>query len=543
MTSRDRLAGLVTRHSARPIAVGTLGETDSRSLLAGRLGHSRLEAEADAVAELIYYCAGLPLALSIVAGRAALDPQIPLAELAAELRDRSSRLEAFDAGEPAACLETVLSWSYQALDGQQARLFGLMGLAPGADIGLSAVASLSGVPMQALRPSVRALESVSLVSREAQGRYRMHDLVRLYAGQRARQDLPDDEIEEAGCRLVEFSAHTAHAADLLIAPHHAPIALSELPHGCQPLKLAGEEEAWTWFEAERANLIAIQHFAVERGWHAAVWQLAWAMTTFQLRQGHFQDNLAAWKAGARASHHLESPELRTRSYRHLGRACTQLELHGDALAHLREGLAGAERDGDELGQAHTHRAIADAWGQQGNDAMALEHSKSALRLYEERGVEVSGAHALNEVGWYTAKLGDHGLAQQICGDALAWSRRTGNRIGEARTRVSLGYIARCSAKYQEAVENLELALGLYEELGDTSGQADALDHLGAVYADPNPARAESCWRRAIAIYREQGRLTDVERIALRIKALSSRTDASHVRSDENPRRRQAPTGE
>ncbi len=220
-----------------------------------------MEAEADAVAELIRYCAGLPLTLSIVAGRAVLDPQIPLAELAAELRDGSSRLEAFDAGEPTACLETVLSWSYRALDDQQARLFGRMGLAPGADISLAAVASFSGVPVQALKSSLRALESVSLVSREARERYRMHDLVRLYAGQRARQDLPDDEIDEASRRLIEFSAHTAHAADLLIAPHHAPIALSELPHGCQPLELAGEEEAWAWFEAERANLIAIQHLA------------------------------------------------------------------------------------------------------------------------------------------------------------------------------------------------------------------------------------------------------------------------------------------
>ncbi|WP_145735749.1 tetratricopeptide repeat protein [Saccharopolyspora dendranthemae] len=350
----------------------------------------------------------------------------------------------------------------------------------------------------------------------------MHDLVRLYAGQRARQDLPTDEIDGARRRLVEHSAHTAHAADLLIAPLHASIDLSDLPYGCQPLKLGGGEEAWAWFEAERANLIAVQNLAVENDWHAQVWQLAWAMTTFQLRQGHFHDNLSAWKAGARASHHLDNSELRTRSYRHLGRACTQLELYEDALTHLREGLAGAERDGDELGQAHTHRAIADAWGRQGNDAMALEHATHALHLYEERGVEVSGAHALNDVGWYTAKLGDHGLAQQICEDALAWPRRTGNRSGEARAGLSLGYVAWLSAKSQEAAENLEFALGLYEELGDTSGQANALDHLGTVHEDGDPAKAESCWRRAVAIYREQGRSAEVDRIANRLGALGAR---------------------
>ncbi|MEV4644915.1 tetratricopeptide repeat protein [Saccharopolyspora sp. NPDC049357] len=531
VTSRDRLAGLVTRHNAQPIKVGTLGEADSRALLARRVGQARLDAEAEAVAELIRYCAGLPLALSIVAGRAVLDPQIPLAELAAELRDRSSRLEAFDAGEPTACLEAVLSWSYQALDKHQSRVLGLMGLAPGADISLAAVTSLSGVPMQTLKSSLRALENVSLVSREAQGRYRMHDLVRLYTGQRARQDLSDDEVNQAGRRLVEFSTHTAHAADLLIAPHHAPIALSELPPGCQPLSLADEDAAWAWFDTERANLLATQHFAVTRGWHAAVWQLAWAMTTFQLRQGHFHDNLAAWKAGAHASHHLADPELRTRSYRHLGRACTRLERHDDALTHLREGLAGAERDGDELGQAHTHRAMADAWGQQENHSKALEHAKSALRLYEQRGVEVSGAHALNEVGWYTAKLGDHEHAQHICGEALAWSCRTGNLSGEARARVSLGRIARYSAKHQQAVEHLELALELYEKLGDTSGQAEALDHLAAVYEDQDPDKAAACWQRASTIYREQGRYADVDRIASRLKALNTHRSGSVSRQE------------
>lgn len=474
------------------------------------------------MAELVRYCAGLPLALSIVAGRAQLNPEVPLAELAAELHGRSSRLDAFDAGEPTACLKTVLSWSYQALDEQEARLFGLMGIAPGADISLAAAASLSGIPVHELRSTLQALVSVSLVSRGAKDRYRMHDLVRLYAGQRARRDLPDGDVDEAWRRLVEFSAHTAHAADLLIAPHHAPIALSELPSGCQPLKLSNEGVAWGWFVAERANLLAVQQSAVEKGWHAAVWQLAWAMTTFQLRQGHFHDNLAAWEAGARASHHLESAELRTRSYRHLGRACTQLELHEAALAHLSEGLAGAERDGDELGQAHTHRAMAAEWGKQGNDAMALEHAKSALRLYEKRSVEVSGAHALNEVGWCTAKLGDHEQAQEICADALARCQRTQNRSGEAGARVSLGHIAGWSGQYEEAVEHLELALGLYEELGDTAGQADVLVQLGVVHEFEDSSKTESCWRSAISFYRGQGRSAEVARISQRLEALNAR---------------------
>lgn len=191
------------------------------------------------------------------------------------------------------------------------------------------------------------------------------------------------------------------------------------------------------------------------------------------------------------------------SDRHLGRACSQLELHEAALAHLREGLDGAERDGDELGQAHTHRAMAAAWGKQGNNAMPLEHAKSALRLYEKRSVDVSGAHALNEVGWYTAKLGDHEQAHEICAEALARCQRTQNPSGEAGARVSLSHIAGWRGQHEEAVEHLELALRLYQGLGDAAAHADVLVQLGVVHEREESSKAEACWRRAISIYREQ----------------------------------------
>lgn len=94
-------------------------------------------------------------------------------------------------------------------------------------------------------------------------------------------------------------------------------------------------------------------------------------------------------------------------------------------------------------------------------------TQRALRLYEERSIEVSGAHALNEVGWYTAKLGDDKQAHEICTDALTRCQRTQNPSGEAGARVSLSHIAGWSGQHVEAVEHLDLALGMYGALGDT----------------------------------------------------------------------------
>ncbi|MFE0764813.1 ATP-binding protein [Streptomyces smyrnaeus] len=520
VTSRDQMAGLSATHGAHMLPVNTLSEAEARTLLSRRLGEERLAAEPAAVTELIAWCAGLPLALSIVASHARLEPRTPLADFAAELRDASTRLEALDAGTPTTRLETVLSWSYQALTTEQAAVFRLVGLAPGSDLSLHAAASLMGLPVARVRRVLRSLVGASLVEQPGSDRYRMHDLVRLYAAQRAHADHPQDECTAALQRMAEFCARTAHDADVLIAPHHAPIELGEQSSGCQPQPLADAAAAWEWFSVERANLMAVLHMAAEREWHARVWQLAWTLTTFQLRQGHLHDNLIAWRAGADASKYLNDPPTRTRSHRHLGRACAQLGRHEEALSHLEEGLAGAVADGDSLGQAHTHRAIAKAMEEQGNNEQALGHAQQALELYDELGVQFSGSHALNEVGWYTAKLGRFDQARQHCTEALTRCCTNNDRSGEARTLVSLGYIDHHTGEPRTAADYFRRAITLYTELGDTTAEAEALDHLGHALAGYDTDNARRAWQQAFDLYASQHRGPDAQRIQARIAELS-----------------------
>ena len=85
ITSRHQLAGLVTAHGARPLALDVLNSSEAHELLVKRLGPHRVQAEPDAVEALVGYCAGLPLALAIVAAHAATHTDLPLEALAAEL--------------------------------------------------------------------------------------------------------------------------------------------------------------------------------------------------------------------------------------------------------------------------------------------------------------------------------------------------------------------------------------------------------------------------------------------------------------------------
>ncbi|QPP06565.1 tetratricopeptide repeat protein [Streptomyces bathyalis] len=523
VTSRDQMAGLSATHGAHMLPVDALGGSDALALLSRHLGQDRLSAEPAAVTELVEYCAGLPLALSIVASHARLQPHVPLAEFAEELRDAATRLEALDAGSSATQLEAVLSWSYAALSAEQAAVFRLVGLAPGSDLSVHAAASLTGLSVTGVRKILRELVRVSLVQQHASGRYRMHDLVRLYAAQRARADHPQEECTRALQRLTEFCARTAHDADVLIAPHHAAIELGEQSDGCQPQPLADAGAAWEWFSAERANLMAIQHMAAERQWHARVWQLAWTLTTFQLRQGHLHDNLIAWRAGADASKHLNDPPTRTRSHRHLGRACAQLGRHEEALSHHKVALAGAEEDGDLLGQAHTHRAVAKAYEEQGDNQQALRHSEQALELYDALGVPLSGSHALNEVGWYMAKLGHVDEARSHCAQALNRCRSSNDRSGEARTLLSLGYIDHHTGEPRTAAGHFRRAIALYSDIGDITGQADALDHLGSALAVYDPGEARHIWQQALELYSAQHRNADAQRIQAHIAELADRS--------------------
>ncbi|MCA1675170.1 MAG: hypothetical protein LC799_24255, partial [Actinobacteria bacterium] len=178
VTSRQQLAGLVTAHGAWHLALDTLTEVEGRELLTRHLGPDRVAAESEALSYLLERCAGLPLALGIVAARAVAHPRFPLAVLAEELRETAARLDAWDAGELNVNLRAVFSCSYDALAAEAAEVFRLLGIAPGPDISLAAVASLTAQSITRARALLRDLEAAYLVQQHAPGRYRMHDLIR-----------------------------------------------------------------------------------------------------------------------------------------------------------------------------------------------------------------------------------------------------------------------------------------------------------------------------------------------------------------------------
>ncbi|WP_043622979.1 AfsR/SARP family transcriptional regulator [Nonomuraea candida] len=519
ITSRNALTALVAGHGARPVALDVLDLDQSRRLLSGRLGRARIDAEPRAAEDLVRHCAGLPLALGIVAARAAASPALPLAALAGELREAADRLDALDLGEPAANLRAVLSCSFAALPAEVAGVFTRLGLAVGADAGLAAVAALTALPVRRVRLLLRRLESDHLVQQHLPGRYRMHDLIRIYAAEHARS-LPEQERRAATRRLVDFYLRTAHAAERVLNSSRPPIELGPAVPGAHPDPPADEPAALAWFEAERSNLLAVQRLAIEQGRHVEVWQLAWSLTSFDYRRGHLYDHLTMWQAGLAATEELGDRAAQALAHRLLGPAYARAEQYAEAAAHLKQALALAERAGDLTGQVSIHHNLAWVWEAEGDDEQAVESVRRALRLSPALGNPVLEAQLLNSLGWLLAKRGEHAEARRHGEKALGLLRRHHHPTAEAATLTTLGWIARLTGRHEQAMAHYRRALAICHEYGDAYEEPRVLEHMGEVHhALGDLSRARHAFEQALERYEAQRRDAEAERALRRLAAL------------------------
>ncbi|MEU5696503.1 BTAD domain-containing putative transcriptional regulator [Actinosynnema sp. NPDC020468] len=509
VTSRRRLSGLVTGHGATALELDVLDEDTARALLARHLGAERLAAEPEAADRVLRHCAGLPLAIGIAAARAGAEPTHPLAALADELDDDASRLDAFDAGELTTNLRAVLSLSLRALSPRAVTLLGLLGIAPGPDIGLAAATALAG---RGARATLTELENARLVRQHTPGRYRMHDLVRLYAAELGALD-PGRSV--AGRRLVDHHLRTAFDADRLVHPHRPPIVLWPEVEGSRPASIADEEAAWEWFTVEHQNnLGVVQRLAAGTD---AAWQLAWCLDNFHTLRGHANDAIRVWEVGLAAALLRDDVEVRLLAHRGLGRAQAVAGPLDDALRNLEEALALARRSGDDVAVGRVHLIFAVAWELRQDAARALPHAVRALEVYRGVGEPPWVVEALTAVAMHETSLGEHERARAHAAEALALAREHRIRRGEAGAVRALARVAHRTGEHAEALGHYEEAIALHRVEGNAFAVVDLLEGVGDLHVDGGrPELARQAWQQALDLCHDQCRATDVDRIQARL---------------------------
>ena len=499
VTSRRQMVGLAAADGASLLTLDLLSQAEARQMLAQRLGCERAAAEPDAVDQILSLCARLPLALAIAAARAAARPCLPLAALAAELRETPGRLDALDTPDPAASVRAVFSWSARQLGSGAARMFGLLGLHPGPDITIPAAASLAGITVPAAGRELRELTAANLLSEHLPGRYTCHDLLRSYAAELAPAADGADGRAASG-RVLDHYLHTARAAALLLSPSRRPICTDTARAGVTPEHLPGHQQAMVWFEAEHQVLLAAVALAAGTGFDAHAWQLPWAMADFLDRRGHWHDSAAVQRIALDAATRLGDTPARAMAGRALGKACAWLSDYDQARACLAESLALYQQLGDRDGQARVRQSLMWVAEREARYAEALKHAEQALVLFRATDDQAGQAAALNAVGWCHALLGDPRQARAFCQQALTLNQERGNRRSEALTWDSLGYAEHQLGNFAAAAACYQRAHSLFCEFGDRFYQAEILTHLGDTrYAADDQDAARSAWRQALDI--------------------------------------------
>ncbi|HEY9241796.1 MAG TPA: NB-ARC domain-containing protein, partial [Streptosporangiaceae bacterium] len=204
VTSRRRLTAL---DDAAVISLDTLSPDEAAALLAQLSGRAELADPAGPAGEIARLCGYLPLAIGMLARQLRHHPARTGAELAAGLaaaRDRLAVMRTENLSVAAA-----FDLSYQELTGAQQRLFGRLGLIPGADIDAYAAAALDDISVAAARGQLDGLYDHHLITERAPGRYQLHDLLREYARALVAGDTGDSRA--AVGRLVNYYAHVAAA--------------------------------------------------------------------------------------------------------------------------------------------------------------------------------------------------------------------------------------------------------------------------------------------------------------------------------------------
>lgn len=448
ITSRNQLAGLIAQHGARPVTLDVLTPQEARALLTRHLGLDRVSAEPDAIPDLIDRCAQLPLALAIVAARAATYPGFALRVLVKELADEHTRLDALDTGEAITTVRAVFSWSYQRLNTPAARMFRLLGLHPGPDITLPAATQLADTPPHQTREALDELTRAHLLTQHTPGRYTFHDLLRAYAAHLTTTHDTEDDQHTALTRLFDYYLHTAAATMDTLHPADQPHRPDIPPPALPTPPVADHTTSRAWLDAERANLTAIIAHTATHGWHIHTTRLADTLIRYLEISGHYPDALTIHTHARDAAHHTSDRAAEAHHLTSIGTVHTHQGRYQQATDHYQQALTLFRELGDAEGQARALTNLGSVHFQQGRFQQATDHHHQAITLCREIGDRAGEAHALTYLGNVYQRQGHYGQAADYYRQAIALCREIGFRAVEALALTGLGFVYQQQGYYQ-----------------------------------------------------------------------------------------------
>lgn len=477
VTSRNALSGLKARDGASSMSLDPLPTDEAVTLLARIVDDGRIAADRPAAARLAALCANLPLALCVAAELLVSRSHHSVADLIADLDDERDRLDLLQTDEPASTVRAVFSASYRALDPGSARVFRLLGLHRGAEISFQTAAALTGSRPAALRPALQALTTANLITAIGPDRYRLHDLVRIFAAECAAADESEAGQADAARRMLGFYLGSAQATGRRLAPQRR---MPGAPAG-QGAEFDDRNTALAWCELEQANLVSATRHAAALGEHLVAWQLPAALWAYF----HQRKPWAAW---------IETHEIGLHSARILGDATGVAMLLGSlAVAHREqrrpqkaeacfgEALSVSAQAGDLYGQAMACNGYGNACREWGRLDEALVYSQRALAAWHELADLHGEAITHNSLSGVHRDRGDLVTALQHSEHAISMFHELGDRHAEVWALNNAANVHRDLGNLEQAVQAYRTVLRTREELGDRYGVAFTLQAVAEAY--------------------------------------------------------------
>jgi DNA-binding SARP family transcriptional activator/tetratricopeptide (TPR) repeat protein len=506
VTSRHTLSDLV---GSRLIDLDVLDDAESAELFNRIIGSDRANAELDATRDVLAFCAGLPLAIRIAGARLAARRSWKIRTLAGRLADQRRRMDEFTAGDLAvrACFQV----SFDALPRRKgsggvdaAHAFRMLGVWQGPSIELHAAAALIGAPEERVTDALEVLVDAHLLECPAPDRYRLHDLLRAYAAERAQADEAPAGIEDAMHRILDWYLRTADAAASVVAPYRDRVPLDPAPAGNGPLTFATPEEALAWCEQERSNLVAATRQAAARGLHDIAWKLPVAAAVCFDRLGYRTEWLATHDTALASARELGDRPGEAWVLTNIGTVLGQQHVD-DAIGYFEQALAIAREVGDREDESRASNNLAFTYVILGRYDEAVEPLLGALELQRALGRRYGEAVALCNLGEAYVELGRYDEAITRSQEALAIAREIGSERDEGYALYNLGRADLGLGRLAEAEEMFERALPCHRTVGDKYGEAHDLHRIGAVQSQAGRLdQAREAWTRARGIFEALG---------------------------------------
>ncbi|GGS05207.1 regulatory protein AfsR [Streptomyces aureoverticillatus] len=539
VTSRMRMVDLAGAHL---VDLDVMSPDEALSLFTKIVGEERVASEREAALDVVAACGFLPLAIRIAASRLAARRTWTVSTLAAKLADERRRLDELQAGDLA--VEATFELGYGQLEPAQARAFRLLGLADGPDISLAAAAAVLDLPVEDTEDLLESLVDTSLLESAAPGRYRYHDLVRLYARACAERDeLPPSEREAALSRLLDFYLASAVRVYAVERPGDKTVDHLEEPDRAG-LDFADATTALDWLHAEAACILAcVQQSLSPAGLRRAVDLLLAAKDLAESGASSYRYELAT-RAARDAGAAAEDARAEGRARVSLAQVLCKVGRFEDAVTELEQAAVLAQTSEDlwtqgnasnELGinayclnqhaasEVHLLKAIeifrldgnrpseASAlcnWSRVlvalGRTNKAIELARQGVAIYSDLGLTFRIANAQSALGISLSHAGRHAEGLEHLTDALHLFVESRQRLWEGTAHYRIAQVHLAARHPAQAAQHAEQALATGCVGGDWM-RANVLTLLGrALDALGQVDRARACWHKALALHEEAG---------------------------------------